>query len=468
MGLRARLVVTFAFVAALTSVCVAALSYVLVREATLRRAVAAAVRETQLQLDAAAASLPEDPSAVQLRALLEQSRTRGGFDMVAVAEGFSETTTISLTASSVPQEVRQFVAAGRIAALRTTIGGQSVVVVGGAVQPDGPELYLFFPTRDIAADLALLARVLAGTAGVLVIISAGIGAAAASGVLRPIQRTRDAVRDVAQGDLDTRLPEEGGDELAELARAFNGMTSALRRTIGNLRDLEAGQRRFVSDVSHELRTPLTALTAAADVLDANTGGLTAAGRRAARLIIVETRRLAALVEDLMEISRMDAGAAEMTLERLDVTAGVAAALQSRGWTEHVAVLGDGKAMTLIDPRRFDAIIGNLVGNALMHGRPPVTVGVSTGDDMVRVTISDAGEGIEPQHLAHVFDRFYKVDRARSRRGSGLGLAIARENARLHGGDIVATSEPGRGTAFTVTLPRRQTPVRSADAEPDHK
>jgi two-component system sensor histidine kinase MtrB len=182
------------------------------------------------------------------------------------------------------------------------------------------------------------------------------------------------------------------------------------------------------------------------------------------LIIVETRRLASLVEDLMEISRMDAGAAEVTLERVDVTRTVAAALRARGWTDQVELNGDSHAMTLIDKRRLDSIVSNLVGNALRHGGPPVAVAVRSSDDVVQVEVSDGGPGISPQHLPRVFDRFYKADRSRSRGGSGLGLAIARENARLHGGDITVASRPGERTIFTLRLPQRVSAHDHAVAE----
>ena len=455
MGLRPRLVVTFACVAALASVAVAVISYVVVRDATLRRAAATSVREARAHLESAAATLPAEPAREQLREFLAGLRSRGVFDVVAVDGAISETTTISLNPSAVPAGLEAAVARGRVAAARTAVAGQSLQVVGGAVQPDGPAFYFFFPLSAIEDDLTLLARVLAVTSGVLVLVSAGIGAAAAASVLRPIRRTRDAVREVTAGDLDAELPEAGSDELAELARAFNRMTGALRRTVGDLRELEAGQRRFVADVSHELRTPLTALTTAADVLDANTDGLSDAGRRAARLIVVETRRLASLVEDLMEISRMDAGAADVTLESVDVAANVEGALRSRGWSDRVTLRSDGHATTLIDARRLDTIVGNLVGNALDHGAPPVTVTVGTAADTVQVSVADGGDGIAPQHLARVFERFYKADRARSAGGTGLGLAIARENARLHGGDITVDSRPGHGTTFTLSLPRRE-------------
>lgn len=455
LGLRARLVTTFALVAALVAVAVAGISYAVVRNVTLQRGMDDAVREARLHLDDAAATLAGDPRPERLRRFLARVEARSQADVVALTGGDPVTTSISLTEAAIPDELRAPVDAGRVAAVRTIRGDDAVAVVGGAVRPSGPAFYFFFPQQDIVDDLALLARVLAATSGVLVVVSALIGAAAASGVLRPIARTRAAVRAVAAGDLDARLGEEGGDELAELARAFNTMTAALRRTVGELRELEAGQRRFVSDVSHELRTPLTALTTACEVLDANTDGLTDAGRRAARLVVVESRRLTSLVEDLMEISRMDAGAAEMTLERIDVVRSIRGALRSRGWLDEVDVNGDDGVTVFMDARRLDAIIGNLVGNARSYGRPPIAVTVRTTPDDVEVDVSDHGDGIPPEHLHRVFDRFYKVDRSRSSGGTGLGLAIARENARLHGGHLDVASEEGRGTTFTMRLPRQR-------------
>lgn len=455
LGLRARLVTTFALVAALVAVAVAGISYAVVRDVSLERSMDDAVREARVHLEDAAATLAGDPSPQRLRQFLAQVEARSQADVVALTGGDPATTSISLTESAVPDALRAAVDAGRVAAVRTVHGDDAVAVVGGAVRPSGPAFYFFFPQQDVVDDLALLARVLAATSGVLVVVSALIGAAAASGVLRPIARTRAAVRAVAAGDLDARLDEEGGDELAELARAFNTMTAALRRTVGELRELEAGQRRFVSDVSHELRTPLTALTTACEVLNANTDGLTETGRRAARLVVVESRRLTSLVEDLMEISRMDAGAAEMTLERIDVVRLIRGALRSRGWLGQVELNGDDGVTVFMDARRLDAIIGNLVGNARTYGRPPIAVTVRATPDEIEVAVSDHGDGIPPQHLHRVFDRFYKVERSRSSGGTGLGLAIARENARLHGGDLDVASEEGKGTTFTLRLPRQR-------------
>jgi two-component system, OmpR family, sensor histidine kinase MtrB len=147
--------------------------------------------------------------------------------------------------------------------------------------------------------------------------------------------------------------------------------------------------------------------------------------------------------------------AAMAWEDVDLAAHVGGALRSRGWEGRVEVRLEPGVVIAADPRRLDAVIGNLVGNALEHGRPPVRVGLAADATTVRLTVADGGPGIAPEHLASVFERFYKADPSRPRSaGSGLGLAIARENARLHGGDVTVANRPGAGAVFTVTLPRR--------------
>jgi two-component system sensor histidine kinase MtrB len=159
----------------------------------------------------------------------------------------------------------------------------------------------------------------------------------------------------------------------------------------------------------------------------------------------------------MEISRLDAGAAPMAREPVDVGRLVGSAVAVRGWSGQVEIdlrHGPDQPVVPADPRRLDTVVSNLVGNALEHGEPPVRVAVSADADAVTVVVSDAGPGIAPADLGRVFDRFFKADPARpGGRGSGLGLAIARENARLHGGDLTVASPPGSGATFTLTLPR---------------
>jgi two-component system sensor histidine kinase MtrB len=220
--------------------------------------------------------------------------------------------------------------------------------------------------------------------------------------------------------------------------------------------MEARARRFAGDVSHELRTPLTAMTAVVDILHEHPG-LTWDAATAARLVQQEVLHLNRLVEDLIEISRFDAGTAELVTDDTDVATAVGRCLLARNWMDVSADVPAGLTVRL-DRRRFDVIVANLVGNALRHGALPVTVTAglqSDGEGATRLTVDvrDHGDGLPPAAIPHLFDRFYKADTARARSaGSGLGLAIAWENARLHGGHIDAGNHSGGGALFSASLP----------------
>jgi two-component system sensor histidine kinase MtrB len=234
------------------------------------------------------------------------------------------------------------------------------------------------------------------------------------------------------------------------------MASALEGKVGELEQMEARARQFAGDVSHELRTPLTAMTAVTDILYEHPG-LAGDAATAARLVHQEVLHLNRLVEDLIEISRFDAGTAQLMTDDTDVATVVGRCLRARNWTDVSADVPAGMTVRL-DRRRFDIILANLVGNALRHGALPVTVtaGVQPGGQggtRLTVDVRDHGDGLPPTAIPRLFDRFYKADTARARsEGSGLGLAIAQENARLHGGHIDAGNHSGGGAIFTVSLP----------------
>jgi two-component system, OmpR family, sensor histidine kinase MtrB len=303
-------------------------------------------------------------------------------------------------------------------------------------------------------------------AGLLLALIATVAVAAARPVLLPVRRLAQATQRMSGGDLSVRIQPQGRDELAQLVTSFNGMAAALEGKVGELEQMEARARQFAGDVSHELRTPLTAMTAVTDILHDHPG-LTGDAATAARLVHQEVFHLNRLVEDLIEISRFDAGTAQLVTDEVDVATAVGQCLRARGWSGVGTDVPAGLTARL-DRRRFDVILANLVGNALRHGGPPVTVRVGVepdgwGGGQLAVEVRDHGEGLPPTAIPHLFDRFYKADTARARsEGSGLGLAIAWENARLHGGHIQAGNHPGGGAAFTVTLPLNAA-VPAADA-----
>jgi two-component system sensor histidine kinase MtrB len=230
------------------------------------------------------------------------------------------------------------------------------------------------------------------------------------------------------------------------------MADALEEKIEALSEAQARERRFTSDVAHELRTPLTALVGEASLLRDHLDRMPEEARRPAELLIHDVARLRRLVDELMEISRLDSGGPSVEAERVDLTLLAAAVVRSRGWESRVDLRGQ-RVPVWTDRRRVERIVGNLVGNALEHGGAGVRVRVGkAGGGAAIVEVADEGPGIPSEHLPHIFDRFYKADPSRTGGGSGLGLAIALENARLLGGDIEVRSEAGMGSRFRLLLP----------------
>jgi signal transduction histidine kinase len=273
--------------------------------------------------------------------------------------------------------------------------------------------------------------------------------------LRPLRAVAGASRRLAEGDLAARVPPTASqDEIGELARAFNHMAERLEASF-------AAQRAFVADASHELRTPLTALGGQLDVLLRAAGEDPEEAERLARAMRREVSRTNRLVEDLLVLARLDAqGARALRVARVDLVAiardvfeEVRALPAARGrsvWLDQrgpVPVLGDAS--------RLHQALLNLAVNALQHGDPTgaVVLRVEAEGRLARATVEDDGPGIPPEHLARLFDRFYRVEAARTRPadgGAGIGLAIARAIVEAHGGAIAAANRAG-GARFTIEL-----------------
>ena len=444
--LRRRLTIAFALVAALTAGALAASSYFLVREARLRDSVDASVQQTRFNLDLAR-DLTPDAGAEEL---LDAYERRGGFETAGRLGERDFSSSLSVTRSQVPAELARLVEGGRIAYQRATIGRTPYVVTGGRAGRYA-EVYFFFSEEELMDDLEALRNILLVASAALVLLGALIGMLFARRTLAPVARASAAARSIAEGLLETRLPVETRDEFGAWAASFNEMADALQQKIGELSAAEARERRFTSDVAHELRTPLTALVGEASLLREHLDRMPPEARRPAELLVADVGRLRRLVDDLMEISRLDAGAVAVREERVDVGALIATSVRSRGWERSVRLEGDG-VVVRTDPRRLERVVTNLVANGVEHGGGGVTVRIVRDPGSIVVEVEDHGPGIPPGELPRLFERFYKVDSSRAGPGSGLGLAIARENARLLGGDVSVESMIGRGTRFTVRLP----------------
>lgn len=317
-----------------------------------------------------------------------------------------------------------------------------LLVAGGMSFRAGDEQPLITRLNDAALRAGLIGLVIALLLAVAI----------STGLLRPVDRLTQAARKLSSGDLSQRVPVSGTDELAELGRAFNHMAESLQTA-------EKQKRAMTADIAHELRTPLAVQRAQVEALQDGVYALTPENLRG---VLEQNELLSRLVDDLRTLSLADAG--ELRLEKTEVDlAGMleralerfTAAARERG----IALTLDGTTacpVVLADPDRLMQIMNNLLSNSLRHtvegGAVHIRLACTSG--RIEVRVEDSGEGIPPEALDHIFDRFYRADRSRSRTagGTGLGLSIARQLAVLHGGDLRAANRPEGGAVFTLVLP----------------
>ncbi|GIJ26656.1 two-component sensor histidine kinase [Micromonospora qiuiae] len=442
--LRRRLTIAFVLVAGVSAGVLAGGSYLLLRQARHDASLHAAAADARYQLVLAGQFLP---LTEQRRAELLTSFEGSGRHVVLVAG--DAWPSHPAYAPPLGDQLRATVAAGQLGYERA--GLSRLLVVGGRIPGSTVELYVITDEGDLAAGLDQLRNALAAGWAMVVLLAAAVGHTLARRTLEPVGRASRAARAITEGLLATRLPVHGRDEFSAWAASFNEMAEALEAKIAALHRAQERERRFTADVAHELRTPVTALVAAASLLRDHLDQLPADARRAGELLVTDVVRLRRLVEDLMEISRLDAGQVAVADADVDAPALLHAILAARGWRDRVDVDGDPVRLRT-DPRRLERVLGNLIANAVQHGDGEIRAHVTRRHGRVVFEVDDQGPGIPLEHLPRLFDRFHKVDPARSGGGSGLGLAIAQENARLLGGRLTVHSAPGLGTRFRLDLP----------------
>lgn len=378
----------------------------------------------------------------------------------------------NIEAESVPESLRRTVAEEdnlwiTPTLVRYTDGStEPGYAVGGALLAPGAgryQIYFIFPLTDEVRTLEVLQTASLTTGTMMVIALALVAAMVARQVVVPVRRARLAAERLASGELDARMTVRGTDDLASLGTSMNHMATELQGQITQLEDLSRVQQRFVSDVSHELRTPLTTVRMAADMLYDSRDEFSTVAARSAELLHEEVERFQGLLDDLLEISRFDAGAAvlstdavdlaELTRQEIDAHSGLA-----ERYGTPISLHVDGPVRAEADPRRVRRILRNLISNAIEHGeQQPIEVYVAGDDRGVAIAVRDHGVGFPANQGSQVFHRFWRGDTARARTigGSGLGLAISMEDARLHGGWLNAWGRPNQGAQFRLTLPRVQ-------------
>jgi two-component system sensor histidine kinase MtrB len=440
---------------------------------------AAGQGEAQRLLDAADTG-PSTPSPSRLvdsvvSILASRAGSPATFDVLLLSSQPStdapERGTNLVAVASVPEDLRSAISLTKRQSWTYSeirfLDGRSVpgLVVGAplTIPGVGPyELYYLFPLTQEQQTLDLVRSAVVGAGFILVVLLAAVAGIVTRQVALPVREAAQRARRLSAGHLDERMRVKREDDLSQLARSFNEMAESLENQIQQLEELSRVQQRFVSDVSHELRTPLTTIRMAADVLFGDRANFDPATARSAELLQTQLDRFESLLVDLLEISRFDAGVANLDVSVIDLSTLIDQTIDSVAPLAarlHVPVRfrsHERPCRVECDSRRIDRIIRNLLDNAIEHADPRgVKVELAGDHDSVAVTVRDVGVGLRPGESSLVFSRFWRADPARARTtgGTGLGLAIALEDARLHGGWLEAWGEPGKGACFRLTLPR---------------
>jgi len=313
--------------------------------------------------------------------------------------------------------------------------------------------------QSLSADIFTIIRdaVLIGA-----VISIAISLIISKTLLTPIQGMTKAAEAMADGDFSRKITVESEDEIGILSKTFNDMASQIETMLEELTKAEQLRREFVANVSHELRTPLTSIRTYAETIFDTEEISRETQDEFLRVIINESDRMTKIVQDLLELSRFDSGNSKLHIEEFSIEQSVrgvytAIALEARK-REHVLNLELEWKLPKIkgDRARIEQVLMNIITNALKYTPDGGQIDIYSGsaDGSVWVKIEDTGVGIPEEDLPHVFERFYRVDKARSREsgGTGLGLSIAKEIITMHGGDIQVESASGEGTSVTITLP----------------
>jgi signal transduction histidine kinase len=317
------------------------------------------------------------------------------------------------------------------------------------ISPQGRLLLLVWFVENLMPPLAR-------AGAVALVLSLLMALIISRSVAAPLKRVAGAALAIAGGETEARAPASGPQELRDLAHAFNSMANQVEAS-------QQSQRDFVANVSHELKTPLTAIQGFSQAILDGTASGPEGTARAARVIHEEADRMRRLADDLLTLARFDAGQVSIArdrvelgpllqrcIERLAAQAEASDVSLALDLPRSLTVNGDGDRLVQV----FTNLLDNAVAHTPAGGRVTLRARQMEHDESAEVTITDTGEGIPPEALPRVFERFYQVDKARQRsRGAGLGLAITKEIVEAHGGTVTAESVLGLGSKFTVWLPR---------------
>lgn len=448
VSLRTRVTLAFAVGALVLSAGLATLTYELARSYLVRQRETSALRQTyanarlvRTALGSADTDIAELLASVQSPARSSPVLRYGGaWYRASQGRGLE----------ALPPALLRTVGAGTPARQRIRVGGMPHLVVGIPLPAVNGAYFEVYQLVELDRTLRILHNSSVAAALVTTVAGATIGWWASRRVLSPVAAVSAAAAAVASGRFDVRLEESGDPELSRMASSFNQMTEALLVRIRR-------DTRFASDVSHELRSPLTTLAAALEVVSARKDEMPERARLGLDLLEAEIGRFERLVENLLEISRIDAGVEELVVEDVVLGRFVREALRTGLQPAPEVESQDGAAETVVraDKRRLERVLANLADNAERHGGGVARVVVEREGGWAGFAVEDSGAGVAPEERERVFERFFRGRAAGMRgagEGSGLGLSLVREHVGLHGGRVWVEDREGGGARFVVRLP----------------
>jgi signal transduction histidine kinase len=447
-GLRFRAILAFGLGALLLSSTVGVLTYLFAERYLVGQ------REASLQREAFvhARLVREEALRSQRPAQTLESLERAPDSTILVAStGEWIASSVGIGPDDLPRALRRAAREGVVAHQRFELRGQPSYAIGIPIPAVSSVYFEVFDLDELERSLGILRASLLGAAAIATLLGALVGLWASRRVLRPVADVALAAEMVGSGNLHTRLEPINDRDLDRVITSFNGMVDVLEQRIER-------DERFVSDVSHELRSPLTTLSAAADVMQAQRTELSTRGQLAFDLLAEEVERFGRTLEDLLQLSLSGTEAEPVQLTPVELGTLVDRAVAAAG--THVCVMVDSTAAapTLVDERRMERAVANLVDNARRHAGGVVAASVRLRGDQLQIVIDDAGPGVPTAERDRIFERFARgaaTRRDRSSSGGGLGLALVQEDVRLHGGRVWVEDAPGStGARFVIEVPWR--------------
>ncbi len=347
---------------------------------------------------------------------------------------------------NLPPATREAIRTRRTGRQRYELGGQPLQVVVFALPAVDAAYVEVYNDTGLQKTLDELRNSLVLGSAIATLGGAALGAWTSRRVLLPLGRVSLAASELAAGGLDTRLPEEIDPDLDRLVMTFNSMADAVQTRIER-------ETRFASDVSHELRTPLAAVLNSAEVLERRRDELPERSRQALDVLLRKIQRFERTTQDLLELSRMDVGGDHSMLDAVMLPDVIGRIANQHGCGD-VPITTKGMSLRMplmLDKRRLERIVGNLLDNARIHGDGPVGIQLVRQDKVVTIIVDDAGPGVTPTDRSKIFERFSRGVGSSQRPGSGLGLALVAEHASRLGGSVTVDDRPGGGARFTVSF-----------------